>query len=255
MNNDPVICCISSYKEGQLIQGAIRSVHRHVHSIFVCEGATEPEMPEENESYIPTDLGPYSPQAGISFTRSGLSYYEGTWKSEADKRSSILRDARRVLPFADFWILVLDADEILVWGEYLVDYLSVLNPGRNSVENVPSLKRTEAAMVPYRENMQSDEIYANRPVGVWTDLCPSRCYHSSLIERYSVGAWQIITQNGQTAYLDNKPSERTPAFGEPHIHHRPYLRRGERKSLRLTHGEEERWLIERGLKRGGNVSE
>src|SRR5215469_15265455 len=117
-NEHPIICLISSYKEGALIQGAIRSAFGFCKTIYVCEGLTEPTEVEGEE----TNLGDYSPDRAVGGL-GDIRYHSGRWKLESDKRTGMIRAAKRDFGSEDFWILTLDADEVLVWGENLRDYL------------------------------------------------------------------------------------------------------------------------------------
>jgi hypothetical protein len=239
MNDHPIVCMISSYKEGTLVQSTIKSAMGVALVTFVSEGLTEPEGIEGPA----TDLGIYRdhPLADIR-------YHVGVWESETAKRNSMLQEARRYFNGSDdFWILTLDADEILVWGEYLHDYVSVLNPGRKSAENIPSFKLCQPVWIPVDE--WKEDKYQGRQPGWWTDTATSHLFHASLIKRYLVGAWQIETHDGLVAFLDAKPAPNLPMYGEPHIQHRPFLRRGDRATLRSSDGEEKRWLEERGLQK------
>lgn len=208
----PIVCFISTYKEGQLVQGAIRSALACTNRILVFEGLTETEGVEGE----PTQLGIYN------------KYLAGTgrWDSESEKRNAMLQHARQKWQ-KDFWIMILDADELLVWGENLRDWLNQLNPGLHGPENVVPLKITEHIL---KDN------------GTWdTWEAPHRLYHSSIIIRYVVGSWQFEAPGGKLGVLNSQPSDLPPIYGEPHIHHRHYLRRGERQAFRAHEHEEARW--------------
>ena len=237
---DPIVCLIASYKEGALIQGAIRSALKATPHVIVFEGPTEGI---EIEGADDTNLGPYTKYLK----------YKGNFESETVKRNAMLDYARMKNPVKPFWILTLDADEIIVWPEFLIDWLGLLRPGYpQSSENIAALKRTEAA---YRPDMVKEidglEVVTQSSSGLWTDLAPSRCVHSSLVKRYDVGCWRIETPDGNFGTLDHIDAEHPPLFGEPHIHHRAYMRRPERRVLRLHEGEEKRWM-EQNL--GSNVA-
>lgn len=235
-----IVTLISSYKEGSLIQGAIRSASVLGGTIIVREGCTE-------------KLGVRGDKTELGSWEVLVDFNTGRWNSEAVKRTEMI-DYARTLIEGEFWILTLDADEILIWGEYLIDWLNVLQPGKGSSENVPALKLTENFWVPplpivITDRPQHKETYGERQVGFWTDRAPSHLFHSSMFKRYTVGAWQFETTDGQTGYLERTPSPNMPAYGEPHIHHRPYLRRYERASMRSNQGEEQRWLDSWSIKR------
>lgn len=237
----PIVVLISSYREGTLIQGAVDSVLQIATDILIYEGA----VTEGSVIGVPTKLD-YATQQLVYFRT-------GKWEKESEKRTEMVLEAKKKQP-GGCWILTLDADEIVVWPEHLPALLNQLSPGYpKSPENIPSLKLTENIWVsndnqyPFdNENPNSGEY---RSIGFWTDYAPSHLFHSSLIERYTVGGWRFLTPDGKEGILDRRPAPNMPCFGEPHIHHRPYLRIGERKELRLSNEEELEWLTQRGLKK------
>lgn len=221
----PIVCFISTYREGKLPRGAIRSALKATPHIIVFEGLTESEHVEGEATSLGRQYRQYLKEIAV-------------WKSETEKRNAMLAYARRFFR-NDFWILILDGDEILVWGEYLRDWLDVLKPGADSAENVVPLKRTEASTA-WIENEDGVKVTN----GIYTDIAPSRLYHSSIIHSYYVGCWQFHTPDGQIAVMSHRQSDRPPAYGEPHIHHRSYLRRHDRAEFRARDHEEKRWLKE-----------
>ena len=249
---DPIVAFIPTYKEGTLVQGAIRSVTNVAEYIIVYDGSTDAADIQGEQ----TQLGEWIPDI----------YLESSWETESAKRNEMLNCARRLIG-DNFWILNIDADEILVWGENLPDYLSALNPGVDSEENIPSFKRTEGVFVPlppfpplhygkenwsrWRKDITTHvEKWAYRQPGIFTDHAPSRLYHSTLIDEFVVSSWQIKTPNGITIALTHGVSEYPPIYGEPHLHHRPYLRRGERTGYRASfQGEEAKYMEAHGIEK------
>lgn len=73
----------------------------------------------------PTDLGQYALLAKAALGREEPIFYrEGTWRSDARKRTAMLEYAHR---FGEHvWVIWLDADELLVNGEWLRDWLQYL---------------------------------------------------------------------------------------------------------------------------------
>lgn len=210
--HDPICCLISSYREGELIQGAIYSASACADRIIVWEGSTNAKA---------------SPTAGER-TKIGRQQLEvdqlhsGIWRDEASKRNEMLQAARDHYR-KPFWILTLDADEILLWGEYLGDWLNALRPGYpRSDQNVAPLKLTVPGF---------DDETKNGPV---TYVQPSRLVHSSLIGGYTNGLVLATTPSGDKLDFSAYRSGNPPVFGEPHIHHRYYLRRPDRAKMRGT---------------------
>lgn len=211
--HDPIVCLISSYREGELIQGAIRSASACADRIIVWEGATNAKAsPTAGEK---TKLGPMQLEVN--------DFHSGIWPDESAKRNAMLELARKWMKGKPFWILTLDADEILLWGEYLGDWLNALRPGYpRSDQNVAPLKLTVPGF---------DDETKNGPV---TYIQPSRLVHSSLVGRYTNGLVLAETPDGAKLDFSAYRSENPPVFGEPHIHHRYYLRRPDRAAMRGT---------------------
>lgn len=206
---EPIAVLISAYDEGSLINGAIRSSRDcSPAEIIVFEGPTHSE------------LNPIRGENPIGCT----TYRESVWESEHEKRTAMLKRARDLIR-DDFWILTLDADEILVWGQHLRDWLGQLRPGYPGGENVVPIRRTEAGWNPDGG-------------GFYTDVAPSRLIHSSMVDEYLVSCWRIRTPDDLIFEAGHYRAERMPCYGEPHIHHRHYLRRPDRQPLRESKGEE-----------------
>lgn len=209
--HDPVVCLISCYREGELIQGAIRSAKPCADRIMVWEGSTNAKVsPTAGEK---TRLGPMQLEVD--------ELYSGTWKDEAAKRNAMLDRARGWMKGRPFWILTLDADEILLWSEYLGDWLNALRPGYpRSDQNVVPMKITVPGW---------DDETKNGPA---TYIQPSRLVHSSLVKEYTNGLVLAVTPDGAKLDFSAYRSETPPVLGEPHIHHRYYLRRPDRAAMR-----------------------
>lgn len=227
--HDPVVCLISSFREGELIQGAIRSASQCSDRIMVWEGATNAKAsPTAGEK---TRLGPM----GVHVN--DLHY--GTWGDEAQKRNAMVQSAREHMR-KPFWMLTLDADEILVWSEYLGDWLNALRPGYpRSDQNVVPIKITVPGY---------DDETKHGPA---TYIQPSRLVHSSLVGQYTNGLVLAVTPDGAKLDFSAYRSEIPPIVGEPHIHHRYYLRRPDRAAIRgyqLEKDELERSGIETTVK-------
>lgn len=224
---DPVVALISTYKEGWLLDGTLRSINECCEFAVVFEGATEPSPP----TGLKTKYNP---------ARLGFPVYEtsGRWHSETDKRNKMLAFARIRMKKQPFWILTIDADEILIWGEYLTDWLAQID-----IESVEAETGTPIFAIPLKRTEPSYD----EQKGWYADYVPSRLLHSSCIDHYTVGCWQFRTTDGLDGVLQNGRSPIPPQIGEPHIHHRHYLRRGDRKSFRASDHEEARWLLEHGM--------
>lgn len=222
--SSPILVLISSYKEGTLIQGAIRSALQIRNAyVLIAEGPTEGVTVEGDETSFGWEAVEW-PNYECEGVR--VFYTRGTWPNERGKRNTLMAMARG---YGDCWFFPLDADEIIVWGEHIPDFLSQLRPGYpNSGENLVKLKLTEMSELNEHGNFS-------------TRMAP-RIIHSTMIAEYMVAGYMAKTPDNLFLYLGHEETEYPPALGEPHIHHRPYLRRPERKVLRLGAGEERRFL-------------
>ncbi len=204
-----ILGLVPSYREGPLLEAALRSL-APLDGTVVFEGPVEGNPPAGVESKIP---------AGLVTVR-----VDGEWETDADKRTAMLNLAKRKWP-GELWGLWLDGDEILLWGEYLRDWLL-----RVTQQGTP-----------------------DNPVGGWpfalveldstTTLCMGKLVRLDLIARYLISSSYIELVNGDRRTVGNvdywNPLEgplvrgddgrphwraRPPLQGEPHLQHRPVLR-------------------------------
>lgn len=208
----PIATAISCYKEAKLVQGAIQSVSCLSGHIWVWEGRNNPDIIDTEPTELSTDFN------------GKIHWNYGEWESEAAKRTAIVRDIKDF--YSDgCWILSLDADEILVWGEYLQGWVDTLTPGYpDDDENVVPILMSEL-------NKES--------VGGW--FCRQsngRLIHSSMIDYYELASVVFIAPDGKKGYFNHETSPRIPFPGEPHLHHRDYLRKPDRAKFR-QHSQEE----------------
>lgn len=110
-----LIGLISSYKEGSLVQGAIRSVAPWCDHTFVYEGPAGPPI----EGVPLSDFGEFDKRS------ERVTIHRGRWRTDARKRQEMLERTRRFE--APTWGVIVDADEVLFGGEYLRDWLQRLN--------------------------------------------------------------------------------------------------------------------------------
>jgi hypothetical protein len=236
-----IVGCIISYKEGTLIQGAIRSLFPTCKEVYVWEGACQ-KGAEQVKGW--TDLGKWKNNRKVV-------YKEGTWKTDSEKRNDVLAaiqlkwldDKRRKSQAV--WIVVIDADEILVWGEYLQDWLSMAPDDQFCIP----ILRTETGIKQDKLSVTEGMVLQKKEtlideIGIFADKAPTRCIRGDMIKQYVVGCYQIELNNGIVISIGHERAPRLPQQGEPHIHHRSYLRSKDRAGLRLNQGEELEWMLE-----------
>lgn len=215
MTHDPIVCLVSTFREGELVQGALRSILPLGCDVIVYEGATSAKSSPTLGRR--TDLGDF-----FHSWPGRLWFTEGEWRDEAAKRNAMLDHARTIMEGRPFWALTLDADEILLWAEYLPDWLAILHPS-----GPPDY---EQSVLPLKE-IQPGEPWTEH--GPATMIHPSRCVHSSFLGEYVTGLVVARTPDGALeANFTWYPSPLPPVQGEPHLHHRYYLRTGDRAELR-----------------------
>ena len=110
-----IVGLCSSYLEGPLVQGAIRSLLAACDRVVVFEGpAGEPleeEVPESDFSPWWREITPADPY-----------FKEGRWSTDAKKRTAMIESLR---PFTEpTWGVWVDGDEVLCNPEYLRDWLN-----------------------------------------------------------------------------------------------------------------------------------
>lgn len=213
-----IVACVSSYAEGSLIDSCLDSADMLEHT-FRAEGAVG-----EGER----------------------------WKDDAAKRTHLLQLAKHAYPKSQrkgerLWVLWLDGDELLLWGEYLKDMTA-----RAEAE-------TGAAGFPLRL-VELDGSVA---------MCQGKIVDADVIRKYLHSSYQVELHTGMVVALPNvkicsaggmpvRPADgwpegdeleaylarhRPPLHGEPHLLHRSVLRDPGRNVRRLSDVESD-WFQE-----------
>lgn len=220
-----IIALISSYQEGELLNSAIDST-LPLDMTMVFEGMTTADANIDGKFLHPK----ISPN-GVSYR-----YYEGWWKSDADKRTDMLEEAKAYDD--DAWIIWVDADEILLYGEYLKDHV-------RRAEQETATGGTTIRIVEYDGSVAQ---------------CYGKIVRASKIKHYIMSSYEIELENGMVVALPNVPIcsaggipigeitqrddpmfgiNRPPLIGEPHLLHRHGLRDPKREAPRLHDKEAE----------------
>lgn len=218
-----IVALISSYKETDLLSSCLRSA-QWCDMRMIFEGETNGE---NNFSDLGTAL------------QYNIIQYNGVWKSDADKRTTMLDFAKELLDDdPNYWALWLDGDEILLWGEYLHDLCQ-----RAEIETA-----TGGAAI---KIVEYDGSVAN---------CFGKLIKLKSVKRYIMSSYEVELENGMTVALPNVPictaggipigeitskndpllaTNRPPLQGEPHLLHRHGLRDPSRSVQRLHDAESE----------------
>lgn len=247
-----LIACLPTYKEGRLVQSALRSIVYAVDAVMVWEGsAGKVSLPDGCPE---TDLGDllFGPDDD---------YREGVWASDPAKRTEMLKHVRERFHDRPAWILWLDADEIMVNADYLRDLVR-----RQMWED-----EQRGASIVKPDNLPTGGLilrYVEADGSVSKEW--GRLVRADLIRRYEVSNLVVEGINGVRNRLGRRiedarewrdPRERVhghalvldpPLPGEPHFVHRSHLRHPLRERLRL-HEQEHDKLVELGLPTGAET--
>lgn len=207
---------VPTYREGDLAAGAIRSVLPHVDSVIVFEGPVG-DAPDTGDD---TNL--------TEFRKAGVIVRRSEWATEADKRNAMLEYTRR-LP-TPTWGVYVDADEVLIGGEYIREYIWAAEqraePGR------------EASALPLLISEVDGSIGRVHRV-IRLDLLERHVLSMSQLQfkgQSVVATFPVVPvwRPGEPITADEYGGYRGPILsGTPHLHHRAYYRPPVRADYRL----------------------
>ncbi len=241
---------ISSYREGQLLKSCLESVRPACDHIAIYEGPIGDVLPASNEKDLPLPLGEVWRKVG-------------RWDSDHHKRNELLNWAKKHYKqlllqqvnrgkrlenldhaLEQQWIVWIDGDEVLIWGEYLPDWIDRAE------------KETSVGGFPIRLVEMDGSVYKSY----------GRIMRAAFISGFQLGVTQTILTSGMVVGLPNQqicgpggvPANwgereinvedlaelRPPVHGEPHILHRSFLRDPSRGAERV-HVSEQQWYEER----------
>lgn len=232
-----IFACVSTYRDGYLLDGCLESAAR-LDAVLVADGPVQAER-----SHAFDQVG-----TAHEYRR------QGTWKSDAAKRSYMLSWAKQLhkkLGLTDtLWVLWLDGDEVLLWGEYLSDLVHRAE------------EETGAGGFPLRLVELDGSVV----------MCQGKVIRANAVKRYLHSSYQVELHNGMVVALPNVPictaggmplqpeqgwpglspeemnawlgRHRPPLAGESHLLHRSVLRAPTRDVERLSTVEGE-WFDER----------
>jgi len=249
-----VVGCISAYKEGRLVRGAIESLLRaDVDALYLWEGPAGDLLGDD----VPdSDYGRHSGAIdGGSFT----TLHRGRWRTDARKRNEMLQRVKRDFPGSPLWAVVLDGDEVLYHAEYLRDLIECVQAEDDlrgadyrDKDNPPT------ARIPLRLVERDGGLHVITGRVYRADLVREYNVSSSLVTNlhgvrdgwgnrpelspHYVAAWENAMSQGQVATLPPFPCE-------PCIIHRSHLRHPLRRGLRMS--EQETRELARAKKEAG----
>lgn len=220
-----IVGLVSSFVEGQLAADSVRSLLSCCDAVRVLEGP----IGEGHTGGTDTDWTQFKRDGRVIVKRGG-------WGTDADKRTALLDETRRYS--TPTWGVIVDADEILVSGEYLPSLIEYRQAQADVQDQI-------AINVPLRL------VEADGSVGLIT----ARVLRLDLIERWLISSYHILLRSGVEVSLpnayplrcgepDRQETEKTtglqirrPHQGEPHILHRSILRAPDRDVERQSSAE------------------
>lgn len=199
-----IVGMIPTYKEGLLARDAINSIIDVCNVVLVFEGPIKGAPSEGIETNF-RSIDRRRIQKVITKV--------GEWDSEVSKRNAMLQFTRRYSP--PVWGLFLDADEVMLWPEYIESYIEACD-----------------AQAPEGEVNVACPLLRVEVDGSVQNL--KRIIRLDLLERHmlSMSQWKFYGSEIAVTF-PAIPEERTPNQGEPHIFHRAFLRPQKRGGFRL----------------------
>jgi hypothetical protein len=216
-----VVGLVTSWREGTLVQGAVRSALAACDVVVCFDGPAGVDTGVGEMS----DFSPWMSSRG-HVRESHLILRSGEWASDAAKRTAMVSYAHRWSDHAPVWGVWVDGDEVLLWGEYLRDYLIRIGEG----EAAAPAEGARGGMVLKLADMDGQ---------VWN--CYAKVIRVDLVEAILESSYQVkFFGSDAVLALPNELASVAPLQGEPHLLHRSMLRPPGRDSQRL-HKREPDW--------------
>jgi len=118
-----VVGFVSSYCEGRLVRGAVDSLLEvELDRLYIYEGPAGPPLEPELEAEHASELARRNHETPAG----GVVVHRGRWRTDGRKRNDALQRIKHDYPEGPTWVVVVDADEVLVNGRYLRDRLAWL---------------------------------------------------------------------------------------------------------------------------------
>lgn len=197
-----IVGMIPTYKEGKLARDAISSILNICRVVLVFEGPIS-GAPSDG---IDSDFSEFRKNPRVIIKH-------GNWKSEVEKRNAMLNFTRRYS--TPTWGIYLDADEVILWPEYIESYIEACD-----------VQAPEGEV-----NVACPLLRVELDGSVQT---LKRIIRLDMLERHilSMSQWKFYGSDIAVTF-PAIPEKRTPNQGEPHIFHRAFLRPPKRGGFRL----------------------
>ena len=237
-----IVGLVSCFREGRLVAGAIESLRPACDVVLVLEG---PAPPEREPTGPESELRRFDRSQDVIVRR-------GAWQSDAAKRSELAEWARVCwarwrASRGPLWLLVLDADELLLWGEYLPDYLAWLDGEPDATRNATGgfpLRHVEpdgSVHLSYGRVLNGLQVRRYLVSGYQLELASGLVVALPLLPLCSAGGIPLAPADGPPVDVGARDlwlaQHRPPLAGEPHVLHRHPLRARARAAVRMKDAE------------------
>ncbi len=241
-----ILGLVSTYREGALALDAVRSLEACCDAVRVLDGP----IGEPTTAGTGTDWSVYSQSQTVVVGTGG-------YPTDAAKRTALLHRAQKYPP--PVWGVILDGDEILVWGEYLrsqIEHMSERERETGVIQTGCSLRLVESdgsvaqinarvlrldlvdsyvhSSYHLRWKNGTESARPNFPLRLAgeADMPPHRQVIDELTE---ADEYPELRDLLETELAQGFIQRRRPLHGEPHILHRSILRAGSRSAIPRMH--------------------
>ena len=234
-----IYALVSSYKEGRLLKATVKSAQQGCDVVCVYEGPVGPDAKAD-----PDHGGIWNGYFGSSVATAF-----GVWESDAEKRTKMLQWAqqhharfvgRNEWEEEPLWVLWLDGDETLIWGEYLADWCFRADAETGIGGFAMRIVELDGSVV-----KAHGRIFRGEVVSHYLDSSYQAVLQNDMIVALpntpicAAGGVPIGWGDGSPVTIDDMGDLRPPLQGEPHILHRSMLRDPSRGVRRLHDDEQQ----------------
>lgn len=166
----------------------------------------------------------------------------GRWQTDAAKRTAMLQRAQAYSrePGERLWLLWLDGDEVLLWGEYLPDWLQRLEAETAAGGLKLRLVELDGSVVwCFGKIIDGDTVRAYLESSYQVELKSGMLLGLPNVPICTAGGIPVVNPDELDRMTDEEKQElmrhhRPPLAGEPHLLHRSILRDPARAVRRLS---------------------
>lgn len=236
-----IAALVSSYREGRPFRSTLASAVTGADWVMV-DDAPIGDAPE---------LGDETPRADI-YPNVYVEPVRGRYPDDAAKRTHMLQRAKTIHNRRGdpdpLWILWLDGDELLLYGEYLADlaYRAEFETGGGGFP-IRIVELDGSVAMCYGKVIRADAVRAYQHSSYQVELVNGMTVALPNVKICAAGGVPYLTPEAHAALATNQDEilalHRPPLIGEPHLLHRSILRSPERTVERQSDAES-KWFSE-----------